>query len=145
MAQQVDVAQALAAMGNAITGLTQAINQITVGPPQQHNVSVSTTGAIVGAGVEKPAKFKGKKDNIQKNAEDARRFLAAYKAYACLQPALNTVDALGIVTRKDSQWIGLFLSFMEGEAGDWATPYREEMGNGTTPFNGKWDDAVKAF
>jgi hypothetical protein len=34
---------------------------------------------------------------------------------------------------------------MEGEAGDWATPYREEMGNGTTLFNGKWDDAVKAF
>jgi hypothetical protein len=145
MAQQVDVAQALAAMGNAITGLTQAINQIIAGPPQQHNVSVSTTGAIVGAGVEKPAKFKGEKDNIQKNAEDARRFLAAYKAYACLQPALNTVDALGVITRKDSQWIGSFLSFMEGEAGDWATPYREEMGNGTTPFNGKWDDAVKAF
>jgi hypothetical protein len=36
MAQQVDVAQALAAMGNAITGLTQAINQIIAGPPQQH-------------------------------------------------------------------------------------------------------------
>jgi hypothetical protein len=40
MAQQVNVAQALAAMGNAITGLTQAINQIIAGPPQQHNVSV---------------------------------------------------------------------------------------------------------
>jgi hypothetical protein len=145
MAQQVDVAQALAAMGNAITGLTQAINQIIAGPPQQHNVLVSTTGAIVGAGVEKPAKFKGKKDDIQKNAEDARRFLAAYKAYTCLQPALNMVDALGVITRKDSQWIGSFLSFMEGEAGDWATPYREEMGNGTTPFNGRWDDAVNAF
>jgi hypothetical protein len=77
MAQQVDVAQALAAMGNAITGLTQAINQIIAGPPQQHNVLVSTTGAIIGAGVEKPAKFKGKKDGIQKNAEDARRFLLA--------------------------------------------------------------------
>jgi hypothetical protein len=64
MAQQVDVAQALAAMGNAITGLTQAINQIIAGPPQQHNVSVSTMGAIVGAGVEKPAKFKGEKDDI---------------------------------------------------------------------------------
>jgi hypothetical protein len=24
-------------------------------------------------------------------------------------------------------------------------PYREEMGNGTTPFNGRWDDVVKAF
>jgi hypothetical protein len=34
MEQQVDVAQALAAMGNAITGLTQAINQIIAGPPQ---------------------------------------------------------------------------------------------------------------
>jgi hypothetical protein len=102
MAQQVEVAQALASMGNAITGLTQAINQIIAGPPQQHNVLVSTTGANVGAGVEKPAKFKGKKDDIQKNAEDARHFLAAYKAYACLQPALNIVDALGAVTRKDS-------------------------------------------
>jgi hypothetical protein len=145
MAQQVDVAQALAAMGNAITGLTQAINQIIAGPPQQHNVSVSTTGAIVGAGVEKPAKFKGKKDNIQKNAEDARCFLAAYKAYACLQPALNMVDTQGVVTRKDSQWIGSFLSFMKGEAGDWATPYCEEMGNSTMPFNGRCNDAVKAF
>jgi hypothetical protein len=103
MAQQVDVAQALAAMSNAITGLTQAINQIIAGPPQQHNVLVFTTGAIVGAGVKKPTKFKGKKDDIQKNAEDARRFLAAYKAYACLQPALNMVDAQGVVTRKDSQ------------------------------------------
>jgi hypothetical protein len=55
------------------------------------------------------------------------------------------VDALGVVARKDSQWIGSFLSFMEEEAGDWATPYREEMGNGTTPFNRRWDDAVKAF
>jgi hypothetical protein len=145
MVQQVDVAQALAAMGNTITGLTQAINQIITGPPQQHNVSVSTTRAIVGVGVEKSAKFKGKKDNIQKNAEDARCFLAAYKAYAYLQPALNMVDAQGVVTRKDSQWIGLFLSFMEEEAGDWATPYRKEMGNGTTPFNGRWDDTVKVF
>jgi hypothetical protein len=145
MAQQDNVAQALAAMGNAITGLTQAINQIIAGPPQQHNVLVSTTGAIVGAGVKKPAKFKGEKDDIQKNAEDARRFLAAYKAYTCLQPALNMVNAQGVVTRKDSQWIGSFLSFMEGEAGDRATPYRKEMGNGTTPFNGRWDDAVKAF
>jgi hypothetical protein len=145
MAQQVDVAQALAAMGNAITGLTQAINQIIAGPPQQHNVLVFTTGAIVGAGVKKPAKFKGEKDNIQKNAEDARRFLAAYKAYACLQPVLNIVDAQGVVTRKDSQWIGLFLSFIEGEAGNWATLYHKEMGNGTTPFNGRWDDVVKAF
>jgi hypothetical protein len=84
MVQQVDVAQALASMGNAIAGLTQAINQIIKGPPQQHNVLVSTTGAIIGAGIKKPAKFKGKKDDIQKNAEDARRFLAAYKAYACL-------------------------------------------------------------
>jgi hypothetical protein len=75
-----------------------------------------------------------------------RRFLTAYKVYACLQPALNMMDAQGvIVIRKDSQWIGLFLSFMEGEAGNWATLYREEMGNGTTPFNGKWDDVVKAF
>jgi hypothetical protein len=24
-------------------------------------------------------------------------------------------------------------------------PYCKEMGSGTTPFNGKWDDAVKAF
>jgi hypothetical protein len=145
MAQQVDVAQALAAMGNAITSLTQAINQIIAGPPQQHNVLVSTTGAIVGAGVEKPAKFKGEKDDIQKNTKDARRFLATYKAYACLQPALNMVDASGVVTRKDSEWIGLFLFFMEGEAGNWATPYRKKMGNGTTRFNGRWDDAVKAF
>jgi hypothetical protein len=43
MAQQVDVAQALAAMGNAITGLMQAINQIIAGPPQQHNVLVLAT------------------------------------------------------------------------------------------------------
>jgi hypothetical protein len=118
MAQQVDVTQALASMQNAIAGLTQAINQIIAGPQQQHNGSVFTTGAIVGAGVEKPAKFKGKKDDIQKNTEDACRFLAAYKAYACLQPALNMVNAQGIITRKDSQWIGLFLSFMEGEAGN---------------------------
>jgi hypothetical protein len=89
-------------MGNAITGLMQAINQIITGPPQQHNVLVSTTGAIVRAGVEKPAKFKGEKDDIQKNAEDARCFLAAYKAYACLQPALNMVDAQGVITRKVS-------------------------------------------
>jgi hypothetical protein len=69
--------QALASLGNAIAGLTQAINQIIAGPPQQHNVLVSTTGAIVGAGVKKPAKFKGEKDDIQKNVEDACRFLAA--------------------------------------------------------------------
>jgi hypothetical protein len=81
-------------------------------------VSVSTTGAIVRAGVKKPAKFKGEKDNIQKNAEDAHCFLAAYKVYACLQPALNMVNAQGVVTRKDSQWIGLFLFFIEGEPGD---------------------------
>jgi hypothetical protein len=145
MAQQVDIAQVLASMGNAIAGLTQAINQIIAGLPQQHNIPVSTTGALVGAGIEKPTKFKGKKDNIQKNAEDACCFLAAYKAYACLQLALNMVDAQGVITRKGSQWIGLFLSYMEGEAGNWATPYRKEMENGTTPFSGRWDDAVKVF
>jgi hypothetical protein len=145
IAQQVDVAQALTSMGNAIASLTQAINQIILEPPQQHNALVPTTGAIVGAGVEKPAKYKGKKDDIQKNVEDAHHFLAAYKAYACLQLALNMMNAQGVITRKDSQWIGSFLSFMEGEAGDWATLYRKEMGNGTTPFNRKWDDTVKAF
>jgi hypothetical protein len=96
-------------------------------------------------GIKKPAKFKGEKDDIQKNTEDACCFLAAYKAYACLQPALNMVDAQGVITRKDSQWIDLFLLFIEGEAGDWATPYRKEMGNSTMPFNGRWNDAVKAF
>jgi hypothetical protein len=34
---------------------------------------------------------------------------------------------------------------MEGEADGWATPYHKEMGNGKTPFNGKWNDAVKVF
>jgi hypothetical protein len=34
MVQQVDIAQALANMGNAIAGLTQAINQIILGPLQ---------------------------------------------------------------------------------------------------------------
>jgi hypothetical protein len=34
MAQQVDVAQVLASMKNAIAGLTQAIDQIIAGPPQ---------------------------------------------------------------------------------------------------------------
>jgi hypothetical protein len=106
MAQQLDVTQALISMGTAIFSLTQAINQIIARPPQQHNVLVSTTGAIVGAGVKKSAKFKGEKDNIQKNAEDAHRFFVAYKVYACLQPALNTMDAQGVITRKDSQWIG---------------------------------------
>jgi hypothetical protein len=126
MAQQVNVAQVLAVMGNAITSLTQAINQIIVGPPQQHNVLVSTIGAIVGAGVKKPAKYKGEKDNIQKNAEDVRRFLAAYKAYACLKLALNMVDTQGVITRKDSQWIGSFLSFMEGEAGNLLATAKEQ-------------------
>jgi hypothetical protein len=106
---------------------------------------VSTTGAIVEAGVKKPAKLKGEEDNIQKNAEDAHCFLAAFKAYACLQPALNMMNAQGVITRKDSQWIGLFLSFMEREAGNWATPYQEKMGNGMMPFNREWNDAVKAF
>jgi hypothetical protein len=55
------------------------------------------------------------------------------------------MDAQGVIIREDSQWIGPFLSFMEGEAGNWATPYRKEMGNGTTPFNRKWDDVVQAF
>jgi hypothetical protein len=145
MTQQLNVAQALISMSTAIASLMQAINQIIAGLPQQHNVLVSTTGAIFRAGVEKPAKFKGKKDNIQTNTENACRFLAAYKAYTYLQPALNMMDAQGVITRKDSQWIGLFLSFMEEEAGSWATPYCEEMGNGKTPFNWKWDDAVKAF
>jgi hypothetical protein len=40
-------------------------------------VSVSTTGAITRAGVKKPAKFKGEKDNIQKNTKDVCCFLAA--------------------------------------------------------------------
>jgi hypothetical protein len=145
MTQQTNVVQAPISMSTAITSLTQAIDQINAGLPQQRNVLVSTTRAIIGVGIEKPAKFKGKKDNIQKNVKDVRRFFSAYKAYACLQPALNTMDAQGIIIRKDSQWISLFLSFVEGEAGDWATPYQEEIGNGTTPFNGKWDDMMKAF
>jgi hypothetical protein len=93
MTQQLDVAQELISVSTAIASLMQAIDQIILRLPQQHNVLVSTTRAIAGVGVKKPAKFKGKKDNIQKNAEDARCFLAAYKVYACLQLASNMVDA----------------------------------------------------
>jgi hypothetical protein len=34
---------------------------------------------------------------------------------------------------------------MEGEVGGWAMPYRKKMGNGKTPLNGKWNNAVEAF
>jgi hypothetical protein len=64
MTQQIDVAQVLISVGSTIKSLTRAIDQIILGPPQQHNMLVSTTRAIIGAGVKKPAKFKGKKDNI---------------------------------------------------------------------------------
>ena len=37
------------------------------------------------------------------------------------------------------------LSFLDSEAGDWATPYREEFGGGVMPFRGAWSTCVDEF
>jgi hypothetical protein len=61
MVQSLKAKQALIDISTAIQTLFQAIGQMINSPPQQHTVLIRTTSAIVGAGVEKPAKCNGKK------------------------------------------------------------------------------------
>ena len=141
------LAELLQRLADSVGVMTQEITRMARNQPtpQVSVAAPSIQGAIVGAGVEKPAKFRGDASNVQKNAEEARRFLASFRAYASLVPALNQTDATGNYIRKDARWIGSFLSFMDSEAGDWATPYREMMGDQKVPFNGKWSECEDEF
>ena len=122
-------------MQSMVESFTSSIEQITAS--QQANVQpiqVNANSAVVSAGIEKPTKFKGDNKDVQKQGEEARRFLAAFKLYASTQPALNVTQADGTTKRIDWQWIASCLSFMDGEAADWALPFRDQIGDGKQPF-----------
>lgn len=100
-----------------------------------------TTNANSSKVVQKPAAFTGVQGG------EARRFLAAFTMWAMSQGAsLNVLDPNGDpLQARDDQWIRTVLSYMQDDAALWATPAMEELTQGTTPFNGSWNDFRQQF
>lgn len=159
-----DAAAAIAALTNivveqqnALTTITERMAEMTAAlqavtaslqPPAPANVTITPniSGAVIGAGIEKPAKFKGDSKDVETVATHARQFLAAFVNWASQQPQLTPYNSVTKLHEKEQRrWIASFLSFMDGPAGVWATPFIEDIGNGHIPWQGTWDEARKAF
>ena len=102
------------------------------------NSGLASQASIVTHTVEKPQAFSG--DDTKTRGADARRFLAAFTAYALSVPALSPSGQ-----RNDTAWIRSFLGFMKGEAGIWATPHLENFGIGQVPFEADFEKLKEAF
>lgn len=121
--------QALATLTNNLTTLTDNVNCFIQNPPP---VNISALVLCPKSYVQCPATYNGK------TPADARRFLAAYKAWTAdqgtgMQVNRATAAALAWVAN-DKLWIITACSFLEGDAADWATSIVEGMETLTPPF-----------
>lgn len=130
------IQQALADLALNVANLTNQVQLMAANPP---NVNVAAPVIRPQSYVQKPATYDGK------TASDARRFLAAYKAWAKDQgEGLQRLNALGQMADDYPRWILTACSFLTGEAADWATGVVEGMAGTTPPYN-SYDEFVKAF
>lgn len=148
-----DVTDALANMMNAITQLTTAVQTLAARPaPPTPTVNATVNANREVAFVEKPAGFHGK------DSASARLFRAAFIIYAQGQPDRYAArdangafqrDANGTIVADSSKWILGALSFMHGDAAEWARPYIEAAAEGRFIFNNSradfWDAFKKRF
>lgn len=129
------LATSVVTMQTSITTMNERIESLarqTPAAPVLGNVSLDLSGTI-----EKPAKFKGDGSVIQ-NANSARAFVASFVTFAQSNSKLSP-DSVA-----NTRWIPAFLSFMDGPARDWATPYLEAHVLGTSPWK-EWEDCARAF
>ena len=148
-----DVTDALANMMNAITQLTTAVQTLAARPaPPAPTVNATVNANREVAFVEKPAGFHGK------DSASARLFRAAFSIYARGQPdkyaARDVNGALihaagGGYAADSTKWILGALSFMHGDAAEWARPYIEAAAENRPIFNNSrvdfWDAFKKRF
>ena len=135
MAQTMDAAAlqaALATLTTQVANLTTQVATLANNPPVAPIVRRSTY-------VQKPATYDGK------TPTDARRFLAAYKAWAVDQgDGLKKAAFAGGMVNDEKRWILTACSFLTGEAADWATSIVEGMEKTPPPY-ATYDEFVKAF
>jgi hypothetical protein len=91
--------------------------------------TASAVRSIVSSVYKPPQPFKGQR------GPDARRFLAAFWAWAAQQPQLQDYK----------QWIVAVFSYLHDNAAIWATPYLEQQKRGETPFDGSWTKFKEKF
>lgn len=121
--------QALATLTNNLTTLTNNVNRFIQNPPP---VNISAPVLHPKSYVQHPTTYNGK------TPADARRFLAAYKAWAANQGTGMQVNR-GTATApmwvaNNKLWIITAYLFLEGDAADWATSIIEGMETLTPPF-----------
>lgn len=130
------IQQALANLAANLATLTTQVQRI-VSNPQQVNVAAPVIRPR--SYVQKPATYNGK------TAADARRFLAAYKAWALDQgEGLQHQNALGQMVMDYKRWILTACSFLVDEAADWATGVIEGMESANCLYT-SYDEFVTGF
>lgn len=91
--------------------------------------------------IKEPEPFKG-------DRADARRFISMFGSWAADQAGLR--DENGV--HDGRKWIQSALSFMRGEAGQWATPFAVQFNEynpdnlaARLPWDGDWETFLKAY
>lgn len=129
---QTQMQQAIAALTTAVTTLTTTVNN-------GNQIRNDNAERQLDKAIQKPTPFKGT------SSADARRFLAAFAAYAfSTGPLLNERGDDGRFHRHDQKWIFSALSFLQDDAAIWATPYMERI-SGATPEERPFNDNYELF
>ena len=132
----VQIQAALATLTQQVTALGNAMATLVANPPQ---VNVAAPVIRPKSYVQKPANYNGK------TPADARRFLAAYKAWATDQgDGMKQRNAFGNMVINDKLWIITACSYLTDDAADWATSIVEGMETATPPYT-LYSEFVKAF
>ena len=132
------VTQAIGDLAALVTTLSRQVQNL-VANPQPVNIAAPVIRPR--SYVQKPTTYDGK------TPADARRFLAAYKAWATDQgDGLKEADAAGNMVNDEKRWILTACSFLVGDAVDWATSIVEGMEKplAQRPYQ-TYNDFVKDF
>lgn len=155
---QPTTADLLNLLAQQVTTLTQQVARIAAAQAAPAPVPIAAT-TTPKRYVQKPSTYDGKR------ADEARRFLAAFRVWAQDQrEGLSTpiqaplLDSQG-QQRRDAQgnprtftqyqpdvtrWVPAALTFLTDDAAIWATTVLESIGNGRMPY-ADWDAFVEAF
>lgn len=132
------VTQAIGDLAALVTTLSRQVQNL-VANPQPVNIAAPVIRPR--SYVQKPTTYDGK------TPADARRFLAAYKAWATDQgDGLKTTDTASNLINDEKRWILTACSFLVGDAVDWATSIVEGMEKplAERPYQ-TYNDFVKDF
>ena len=141
-----DVLNILGNLGTQITALAAQVSALTVTVNQlATNATAPATSASASATrfIEKPEKFDGK------GSDKARVFRNAFHVWAFSNLAIFGLrDANGILVPDKidaAKMIKSVLSFLTGEAAEWARPHIETLVQNGIIFDNNWDKFLAAF